>query len=125
MGLQSNEAAAELAEERNLMGTSVIHRYRPAGLRSPLLGSAHATSTAGGVRRDLLFPRNPVRRGRGDARNRHIVIGALAALLFVTGAVLSLIRGETLMVAVLGLGALAFIVRTVLAVRSSSRKKDD
>ena len=62
---------------------------------------------------------------RGDAMNRHIVIGALAALLFVTGAVLSLIRGETLMVAVLGLGALAFIVRTVLAVRSSSRKKDD
>ena len=57
--------------------------------------------------------------------NRHIVIGALAALLFVTGAVLSLIRGETLMVVVLGLGALAFIVRTVLAVRSSSRKKDD
>lgn len=57
--------------------------------------------------------------------NRHIVIGALAALLFVTGAVLSLIRGEALMVAVLGLGALAFIVRTVLAVRSSSRKKDD
>ena len=57
--------------------------------------------------------------------NRHIVIGALAALLFVTGAVLSLIRGETLMVAVLGLGALAFIVRTVLAVRSSSRKKDE
>ncbi len=57
--------------------------------------------------------------------NRHIVIGALAALLFVTGAVLSLIRGETLMVAVLGLGALAFIVRTVLAVRGSSRKKDD
>ena len=57
--------------------------------------------------------------------NRHIVIGALAALLFVTGAVLSLIWGETLMVAVLGLGALAFIVRTVLAVRSSSRKKDD
>ena len=42
VGLQSNEAAAELAEERNLMGTSVIHRYRPAGLRSPLLGSAHA-----------------------------------------------------------------------------------
>ena len=57
--------------------------------------------------------------------NRHIVIGALAALLFVTGAVLSLIRGETLMVVVLGLGALAFIVRTVLAVRGSSRKKDD
>lgn len=57
--------------------------------------------------------------------NRHIVIGALAALLFVTGAVLSLIRGEALMVAVLGMGALAFIVRTVLAVRSSSRKKDD
>ena len=57
--------------------------------------------------------------------SRHIAIGALAALLFVTGAVLSLIRGEILMVVVLGLGALAFIVRTVLAVRSSSRKKDD
>lgn len=63
--------------------------------------------------------------GSGDAMNRHIVIGALAALLFVTGAVLSLIRGETLMVVVFGLGALAFIVRTVLAVRGSSRKKDD
>jgi len=125
VGLQSNEAAAELAEERNLMGTSVIHRYRPAGLRSPLLGSAHATSTAGGVRRDLLFPRNPVRRGRGDARNRHIVIGALGTLVFVVGVVVSLIRGETLMAVVLGLGGLAFIVRTVLAVRSSLWGKDD
>ena len=63
--------------------------------------------------------------GRSDVVNRHIVIGALAALLFVAGTVLSLIRGETLMAVVLGLGALAFIVRTVLAVRSSSRKKDD
>ena len=125
VGLQSNEAAAELAEERNLMGTSVIHRYRPAGLRSLRLGSAHATSTAGGVRRDLLFPRNPVRRGRGDARNRHIVIGALGALVFVAGVVVSLIRVETLMAVVLGLGGLAFIVRTVLAVRGSSRGKDD
>ena len=42
--------------------------------------------------------------------NRRIVIGALAALLFVTGAVLSLIRGETLMAVVFGLGGLAFIV---------------
>lgn len=57
--------------------------------------------------------------------NRHIVIGALAALVFVAGAVLSLIRGDTLMAVVLGLGGLAFIVRTVLAVRGSSRKKDD
>ena len=62
---------------------------------------------------------------RGDVVNRHIAIGALVALVFVAGAVLSLIRGETLMVAVLGLGALAFIVRTVLAVRGLSRKKDD
>ena len=57
MGLQSNEAAAELAEERNLMGTSVIHRYRPAGLRSLRLGSAHVASATGDARRDLLFPR--------------------------------------------------------------------
>lgn len=57
--------------------------------------------------------------------NRHIVIGALAAVLFVAMAVLSLIRGETLMAVVLGLGGVAFIVRTVLAVRSPSRKKDD
>ena len=63
--------------------------------------------------------------GSSDVVNRHIVIGALAALLFVAGTVLSLIRGETLMAVVLGLGGLAFIVRTVLAVRSSSRKKDD
>lgn len=57
--------------------------------------------------------------------NRHIVIGALATLVFVAGTVLSLIRGDTLMAVVLGLGGLAFIVRTVLAVRGSSRKKDD
>ena len=57
--------------------------------------------------------------------NRHIVIGALAALVFVAGVVVSLIRGETLMAVVLGLGALAFIVRTVLALRGSSREKDD
>ena len=57
--------------------------------------------------------------------NRHIVIGALAALVFVAGVVVSLIRGETLMAVVLGLGGLAFIVRTVLAVRSSSQGKDD
>ena len=57
--------------------------------------------------------------------NRHIVIGALAALVFVAGTVLSLIRGDALMAVVLGLGGLAFIVRTVLAVRGSSRKKDD
>ena len=57
--------------------------------------------------------------------NRHIVIGALAALLFVAGTVLSLIRGETLMAVVLGLGGVAFIVRTVLALRGSSRGKDD
>ena len=57
--------------------------------------------------------------------NRHIVIGALAALLFVAGTVLSLIRGETLMAVVLGLGGVAFIVRTVLVVRGSLRKKDD
>ncbi|VEH71349.1 hypothetical protein [Arachnia propionica] len=57
--------------------------------------------------------------------NRHIVIGALAALLFVAGTVLSLIRGETLMAVVLGLGGVAFIVRTVLALRGSSREKDD
>ena len=54
--------------------------------------------------------------------NRHIVIGALAALVFVAGAVLSLIRSDTLMAVVCGL---AFIVRTVLAVRGSLRKKDD
>ena len=64
-------------------------------------------------------------RGRGDVVNRHIVIGALAALVFVAGVVVSLIRGETLMAVVLGLGGLAFIVRTVLAVRSSSQGKDD
>lgn len=63
VGPQSNEAAAELTEERNLMGTSVIHRYRPAGPRSLRLGSAHATSAMGGVRRDLLFP--PESRGWG------------------------------------------------------------
>ena len=57
--------------------------------------------------------------------NRHIVIGALATLVFVAGTVLSLIRGDTLMAVVLGLGGLAFIVRTVLAVRGSLRKKDD
>lgn len=57
--------------------------------------------------------------------NRHIAIGALAALLFVAGTVLSLIRGETLMAVVLGLGGVAFIVRTVLALRGSSREKDD
>ena len=57
--------------------------------------------------------------------NRHIVIGALGALLFVVGTVLSLIRGETLMAVVFGLGGLAFIVRTVLAVRGSSQEKDD
>ena len=57
--------------------------------------------------------------------NRHIVIGALVALLFVAGTVLSLIRGETLMAVVLGLGGVAFIVRTVLALRGSSREKDD
>lgn len=57
--------------------------------------------------------------------NRHIVIGALAALLFVAGTVLSLIRSETLMAVVLGLGGVAFIVRTVLALRGSSREKDD
>ena len=57
--------------------------------------------------------------------NRHIVIGALAALVFVAGAVLSVSRGDTLMAVVCGLGGLAFIVRTVLAVRGSSRKKDD
>lgn len=57
--------------------------------------------------------------------NRHIVIGALAALVFVAGAVLSLSRSDTLMAVVFGLGGLAFIVRTVLAVRGSSRKKDD
>ena len=57
--------------------------------------------------------------------NRHIVIGALAALVFVAGAVLSLTRGETLMAVVFGLGGLAFIVRTVLVVRGSLRKKDD
>ena len=57
--------------------------------------------------------------------NRHIVIGALAALLFVAGTVVSLIRGETLMAVVLGLGGVAFIVRTVLALRGSSREKDD
>ena len=57
--------------------------------------------------------------------NRHIVIGALATLVFVAGTVLSLIRGDTLMAVVLGLGGLTFIVRTVLAVRGSSRKKDD
>ena len=57
--------------------------------------------------------------------NRHIVIGALGALLFVVGTVLSLIRGETLMAVVLGLGGVAFIVRTVLALRGSSRGKDD
>lgn len=66
-----------------------------------------------------------MRKGRGDARNRHIVIGALGALAFVAGVVVSLIRGETLMAVVLRLGGLAFIVRTVLAVRSSSRGKDD
>ena len=53
------------------------------------------------------------------------MIGALGALVFVAGVVVSLIRGETLMVVVLGLGGLAFIVRTVLAVRSSSQGKDD
>jgi hypothetical protein len=53
------------------------------------------------------------------------VIGALGALVFVAGVVVSLIRGETLMAVVLGLGGLAFIVRTVLAVRSSLRGKDD
>lgn len=57
--------------------------------------------------------------------NRHIVIGALAALVFVAGTVLSLIRGDTLMAVVFGLGGLAFIIRTVLAVRGSLRKKDD
>ena len=57
--------------------------------------------------------------------NRHIVIGALAALVFVAGAILSLTRGETLMAVVLGLGGVAFIVRTVLALRGSSREKDD
>ena len=57
--------------------------------------------------------------------NRHIVISALAALVFVAGAVLSLIRGDTLMAVVFGLGGLAFIIRTVLAVRGSLRKKDD
>ena len=57
--------------------------------------------------------------------NRHIVIGALGALVFVAGVVVSLIRGETLMAVVLGLGGLAFIVRTVLVVRGSLRKKDD
>ena len=57
--------------------------------------------------------------------NRHIVIGALATLVFVAGTVLSLIRGDTLMAVVLGLGGLAFIVRTVLAVRGSSQEKDD
>ena len=62
---------------------------------------------------------------RGDVVNRHIAIGALAALVFVAGAVLSLTRGETLMAVVFGLGGLAFIVRTVLAVRGSSWKKDD
>lgn len=63
VGPQSNEAAAELTEERNLMGTSVIHRHRPAGPRSLRLGRAHATSAMGGVRRDLLFP--PESRGWG------------------------------------------------------------
>ncbi|WP_278692333.1 hypothetical protein [Arachnia propionica] len=53
------------------------------------------------------------------------MIGALGALVFVAGVVVSLIRGETLMAVVLGLGALAFIVRTVLALRGSSRGKDD
>ena len=51
--------------------------------------------------------------------NRHIVIGALAALVFAAGAVLSLSRSDTLMAVVFGLGGLAFIVRTVLAVRGS------
>ena len=66
-----------------------------------------------------------MRRGKGDARNRHIVIGALGALVFVAGVVVSLIRVETLMAVVLGLGGLVFIVRTVLVVRSSLRGKDD
>jgi len=57
--------------------------------------------------------------------NRHIVIGALGTLVFVVGVVVSLIRGETLMAVGLGLGGLAFIVRTVLAVRGSSQEKDD
>lgn len=57
--------------------------------------------------------------------NRHIVIGVLAALLFVAMAVLSFTRGEVLMATVFGLGGAAFIVRTVLAVRSPSRDQDD
>ena len=57
--------------------------------------------------------------------NRHIVISVLAALVFVAGAVLSLSRSDTLMAVVFGLGGLAFIVRTVLVVRRSLRKKDD
>jgi len=63
VGLQSNEAAAELAEKRNLMETSVVHRYRPAGLRFLRPGGAHATSATGDARRDLLFP--PGSRVRG------------------------------------------------------------
>lgn len=51
-----NEAAAELTEKRNLTGTGVIHRYRPAGLRSLRLGSAHVASAASGVRRICYFP---------------------------------------------------------------------
>ena len=77
------------------------------------------------MRRELRIPPGFPGAGRGDVVNRHIVIGALAALLFVAGTVLSLIRGETLMAVVLGLGGVAFIVRTVLALRGSSREKDD
>ena len=64
-----------------------------------------------------------MRRGRGDARNRHIVIGALGALVFVAGVVVSLIRGETLMAVVFGLGGLAFIVCSARRARFVAGKR--
>ncbi len=96
------------------MGTGVTHRYCLVDLCSRRLGSARATSATGeGI---CYFTRIP---GSGDVMNHRIVMGALVALLFVTMAVLSFVRGETLMAVVLGLGGVAFTVRTMLAACSS------
>lgn len=55
--------------------------------------------------------------------NRRIVIGALGALVFAAGFVVSLIRGETLMAVVFGLGGLAFIVCSARRARFVAGKR--